>query len=266
MVTKTDIESYIARIPPSSRALRETLDLLRIADLTKAAKVASSDPALRAYLVNIVNKPIYGFSHQVSDVAQIFSIFGVSLSLQSVHNYMISLLNPKKWELFKLSQASFVDLQAGLSKRWEKILSHLNIKDPQIFSAISLLPASIIVTEAIFSSKKADVDLLRSSADIDYNTILKRLTTYDLFDICEMIAHRWDLDPKIAAILQTSSGKKPSTSQQINTLGKWMHLLLFYELSRPAFTQAGLNDFLEFEVDFTLEIQDEFMALMEVGE
>ena len=45
---------------------------------------------------------------------------------------------------------------------WQKILNHLKIDDRDILSSISLLPASIIVSEALFCEKKQDVDLLRS--------------------------------------------------------------------------------------------------------
>ncbi len=264
MITKEKIDSYIDKIPPTPKALKETLSLLNIGELVKAAKVAETDLALKAYLKNLVNKPIYGFANEVSDVSQIFGILGVSLSQQTVYNYMISLLSPDKWLLFKLNAKSFNELQAQLSKKWETILKHLDINDKDINASISLLPSSIIVSEALFCEKIDDVNLLRSTKALDYNTILTRLCGVGLFDICETIAKKWEMSEIIPQIIQSASGLKPSEDEQINTLGKWMHLLLFYELSQPVFVEAGLNDFIDFQVDYVSDIYEEFATLMEI--
>ena len=87
----------------------------------------------------------------------------------------------------------------------------------------------------------------------------------DLFDICEKITLKWNMDPKIAQIVQASSGVKPSKDRDLNKLGKWMHLLLFYELSQPMFIDAGLNDFIDFQVDYVDDIYYDFSKLMEIS-
>jgi len=265
MITKDKIDNFIEKIPPSPEVLRETLALLNIGELTKAAKVAEGDLALKSYLKNIVNKPIYGFKNEVSDISQIFGILGVSLSQQTVYNYMITLLSPKKWLLFKLNSKLFYELQAQLSKKWEIILKHLHIEDKNIYGAISLLPASVIVTEALFCEKIDDVNLLRTTKDLDYNTILNRLCGVGLFDICEQIADKWEMDKIVGQIIQAASGIKPSPVENIDQLGKWMHLLLFYELSQPLFIEAGLNNFIDFQIDYIGDVYDEFASVMDIG-
>ena len=265
LITKEKIDAFIEKIPPSPEALRKTIAALNAGDLTKAAKAAKEDKALSYYLKELVNKPIYGFRNEVSDVSQIFGILGVSQSQQAVYNYMLTLLSPAKWELFKLNKNSFGDLQAELSIRWQKILKQLHIEDKEIESAVALLPASIIVSEALFCQKIDDVKLLRSVNNIDLNTILKRLCGMDLFDICERIAKKWEMDEKIAAIIQAASGVKPSDDETINTLGKWMHLLLFFTLSKPQFIEAGLNDFIDFQIEYVSDIYDEFATVMEIA-
>ncbi|MDY0123353.1 HDOD domain-containing protein [Sulfurimonas sp.] len=264
MVTKEKIESFIEKIPPAPKVLNETFALLRAGELTKAAKVAEGDLALKSYLKNIVNKPIYGFANEVSDIGQIFGILGVSLARQSVYNYMVSLLSPKDWSLFKLNSHLFYELQANLSKKWQIILEHLKIEDKETYDAITLLPASIIVAEALFKEKIDDVNLLRTTKAIDYNTILKRLCGVDLFDICSQIAQKWGMNRDISNIVQAASGVKPSRDEKIDLLGKWMHLLLFYELSNPLFIKAGLNDFIDFQIDYIGDIYEEFSSLMEI--
>ena len=265
VITKDKIDAFIEKIPPAPQALKETLALLSIGELTKAAKVAETDLALKSYLKNLVNKPIYGFRNEVSDISQIFGILGVSSAQQSVYNYMITLLSPSRWLLFKLNEVSFNELQARLSKKWELVLEHLNIDDKDIDSAISLLPASIIVSEALFCEKIDEVRLLRNTKALDYNTILTRLCGIGLFDICEQVSKKWDMHEDIGKIIQASSGVKPSEDEKINLLGKWMHLLLFFELSQAMFVEADLNDFIDFQVDYVSDIYEEFATLMEVS-
>jgi HD-like signal output (HDOD) protein len=265
LITQEKIDSFIEKIPPSPKVLQATLAALNAGELPKAAKIAKDDRALSHYLKDLVNKPIYGFRNEVSDVSQIFGILGVSRSRQALYNYMITLLSPSRWELFALNQSSFANLQAELSIGWQKILQKLAITDNEIESAIALLPASIIVAEALFCQKKEDVQLLRSVNEIDLNTILKRLCSMDLFDICQRVAQKWEMDPKIGAIVQASSGIKPSEDETINMLGKWMHLLLFYTLSKAEFVEAGLNDFIDFEIEYVTDIYDDFAKLMEIA-
>ncbi|WP_428746087.1 HDOD domain-containing protein [Sulfurimonas sp.] len=264
MITKAQIDDFIEKIPPSPIVLKQTMMLLNAGELTKAAKVAIEDKALNSYLKNIVNKPIFGFRNEVSDISQIFGILGLSGSQQAVYNYMVSLLSPAKWSLFELNSHTFYELQAHLSSLWKKILTHLNIEDKEIESAIALLPASIIVADALFGEKINDVHLLRSANDIDYNTILKRLCAMDLFDICEEIGKKWDMEQQTYEIVQAASGVKSYEDEQTMLLGKWMHLLLFFTLSKPEFIAAQLNDFIEFQVDFVEEIYGDFMNIAEV--
>ena len=265
MITKDKIDTYIEKIPPSSKILQVTIKLLNEGELAKAAQIASQDLALSAYLKDLVNKPIYGFKTEVKDINQIFGILGVAKSQQTVYNYMINLLSPAKWKLFQLNKTSFSNLQAELSASWQKILKHLNTEDKEVESAIALLPASVIVSEALFSEKIDDVNLLRSVNPIDLNTILQRLCNVDLFDICEQIANKWEMSPEIAQIVQAASGVKPSEDEKVNILGKWMHLLLFYTLSQPAYIEAELNDFIEFQIEYVGDIYDDFATLMEIA-
>jgi len=264
LITQEKIDSFIEKIPPAPDALKQTVALLKEGELTKAAKAAETDPALSSYLKDLVNKPIFGFKNRVENISQIFGILGVSRSQQSVYSYMISLLSPKEWKLFGLNQTSFYNLQAELNAKWQKILQHLGINDKEIESAISLLPASIIVSEALFCEKIDDVNLLRSVDEIDLNTILQRLCKRDLFDIAARIAEKWEMDEKIIQIVQAASGVKPSEDETIDKLGKWMHLLLFYTLSQSTYIEAGLNDFIDFQIDYVMDIYDDFAQLMEI--
>lgn len=264
MVTAEDIKEYIKQIPPTPEILKQTLAFVNAGDLTKAAKTAQEDLALRAYLKDLVNKPIYGFKNEVSELPQIFGILGINGAKQSLYNYMLSLLSPKSWTLFTMNQHLFYDLQADLSNKWHDILVHLKIDDKDIESAITLLPSSVIICEALFKNNLKEVQLLHSSKNLDYNTILKRLTNLDLFDISKYIAKQWHLPDNVGLIVQAASGTRTVENAQIKILSKWMHLLLFYELSQTKFIEAGLNDFIEFNTEYVMDIYEDFTTLMEL--
>jgi len=68
----------------------------------------------------------------------------------------------------------------------------------------------------------------------------------------------------IIELVQASSGIKPAQNTQSDTLGKWMHLLLFYTLSKPVYIEAGLNDFIEFNIAYVEEVYEEFSSIMEM--
>jgi len=262
VITQEEIHEYINSIPPSPKILKEVLSHLNTGELSKAAHSAAEDPALKLYLQNIVNKPIYSFKNDVKDINQIFGILGLTQAKQIIYNYMISLLTPKKWELFDLNDKSFSEIQDNLSVQWKKVLEHKNIRDNDIFTSISLLPASIIVCEALFKSKQDNVNLLRASNDLDYNTILQRLSGMDLYDLCYEIAKAWELPDITSAIVLASKGDKENVNEEIQTLSKWMHLLFFYQLSQPIATSAGLNDFIEFNIEYVQDIYEEFQNLI----
>ena len=262
MITQEEIHDYINAIPPSPTVLKAVLACIQKGELAKAADEAAKDPALKLFLQGIVNKPIYGFKNDIKDLKQIFGILGLAQAEQIIYNYMISLLTPTKWELFSLTNKEFSQIQDSLSFAWKKILEHKEINDRSVFSSISLLPASIIVCEALFKAKHDELDLLRSVKEIDYNTILKRLSGMDLFDLCAKIAEVWEMPEPIAQIILASSGKTQQTDPQITELSKWMHLLFFYQLSQPICTAAGLNDFIEFNIEYVQDIYEAFQDVV----
>jgi HD-like signal output (HDOD) protein len=262
VVTPEQISLYIQNIPPAPTVVRQTLDYVLNGDLTKAAKCAEEDPALKLYLKILVNRPIYGFRNEVSDLQQIFGILGISTARQILYNYLLSILVPKEWALFKLNHQSFYDLQASLSQKWTKILTHLDLLDHDTESAITLLPASIIVCDALFGEHLAEVEQLRSVKALDYNTILLRLGKRTLFDICTEIGEKWDIPPLIRHIVHASSGTDHDLTSTEKQLAQWMHLLLFYELSQSTYVSAGLNEFIEFQIEFVQDIYESFMQVV----
>lgn len=266
MITQEEISHYIQNIPPTPAIVKQTLEFVRVGDLTKAAKSAENDPALRLYLITLINRPIYGFRNEVHDIAQIFGILGTSTTQQILYHYLLTFLAPKEWKLFTLNNHAFYDLQASLSRKWEKILRHLNLLNHDTESAITLLPASIIVCDALFGDHKSDVEQLRSVKALDYNTILYRLCKQSLFDICTIIADKWEMPPTISRIVHAASGLDQEVAPNEKILAQWIHLLLFYELSQSSYVEAGLNEFIDFQIEFVQDIYESFMQVVEYDE
>lgn len=262
MITSEALQNFISSIPPCPKQLKLTLDLLEQGELVKAANAASEDLALSNYLKAFVNRPIFFFKKEITDVNQIFGILGLTQTKELLYHYMMHLFSPKKWELFNLNEKSFSDLQVSLSSYWKKILDHEKIKDESISSLISLVPASIIVTELIFSSHIKEVNLLREQQNMDYNTILERLVGVNLFDLTEMIGQTWEMDAKSLKVLKASSGLKPCGDSKRCQIAQYMHMLLFYILSRPEFLECGLNDFLDFNPEFVMPIMENFQSIV----
>ena len=262
MITSEALQEFISSIPPQPEQLKLTIDLLNQGELVKAANAASEDLALSTYLRTFVNRPIFFFQKEIKEVKQIFGILGLAKAKELLYHYMIHLFSPKKWQLFDLNEHSFSDLQATLSSYWKKVLDHEEIRDQNITALISLVPATIIVTELIFATHVKEVALLRETKKLDYNTILERLVGVNLFDLSEMIGQTWEMEPKSLKVLKASSGLKPCKESKLCKCAKYMHMLLFYTLSQPQFLECGLNDFLDFNPEFVMPIMEEFQTIV----
>jgi len=264
LITKQIIDEYIRQIPPVPKILKQTILFVDQGELTKASKIASQDLALKHYLIDIVNKPYYGFSSKVTDLSQIFGILGQIKAKQILHTYLMNIMNPKEWKFFKLNHNDFIYFQVTLTNNWNKILAYKNINEDNISISITILPLAVLIIEHLFKKEQKEIELIRSYSDIDLNTILKRLSGYTLFDIATQIAKKWELPSKIYNIIESSSGLNRSNDNQIDMLGKWMHLLLFHTISQEQLIGSGLNDFIEFKIDYVSNIYEEFLKIMDI--
>lgn len=264
MVTKQELDTFLKAIPPKPAVLQETLLCIQTGDLSKAAKVAEGDLALSSYLRHFVNRPSFYFQSEIKEVKQIFGILGVNGTKELLYHYMISLFSPDQWNLFKLNEKTFSEFQIELSANWKKILDMLKIPTSDITAVVSLIPASIIITEMLFASHKDEVKLLREVKQMDYDTILKRMTGMSLFDVATAIATSWEMNPKAIKLLTLSAAKTPCDDSTMCTLSRHLHLLFFYTLSKPLFVEAGLNDFLDFNPEYTMPIMQSFQETVEM--
>lgn len=259
---KNKIENYIKNIPAIPKNVKECALYLQEGDLHNAAKSALQDPAFSHYLITLVNKPIFGFRNEIKDISQIFGILGVEKAAQVVNAYYAKLILPKAWKLFPITNSDFQALQATLIHNWNKILDYEHQNKISLASVVSLLPASIIVCEEIFEDNLEDVKLLKLQKDLSYDEILFKISGYKLFDIFIIICQKWELPQESIKFIEYIS-KKIEDDSVLSKLARYIHLLMFFELSKPIYVKAGLNDFVEFDVEFVQDVYENFTKIVE---
>ncbi len=264
MVNKSELEKYIAKIPPKPDIIVRVIEQVEAGNLKKGAEIAKEDTILVKYMQNLINKPIFGFRKKVTDIVQIFALFGIDHVHELLHHYLLTLMSPKKWRIFKLNDNSFRELQAQLSFYWGRILEFENIHNRDIALAVSLLPLSILICDEIFHNFKSEIELLEDTSSVDYDFLLYKLTEVRLTELSAKIGEFWGF-PKIALDILSASSPNQNINnkfpENINNLGKWLHLTLFYVLSKPLFINSDLNSFIKFDIDYIESIYQNFSEL-----
>jgi len=262
MVSKRDLEGYIKTIPPKPEVIKRVLDAISRSELREAGEIAEADPILKKYLQDLVNKPFYGFRNRVTSLPQIFSILGVNGSQETVSHYLLSLLAPKKWHIFKLNSIVFQNLQATLGFYWRKTLEYENIDSKELSATISLLPATVILCDTIFYKSSDEVALIQDNSDFDFNILLKEITGVSLFELIIFIGKYWGFSPSSLQIIKASANRAKIDDKKILRLGQFMHLILFYVLSKEEFISTGLNGFIKFDIEYVMPIYDDFQKIL----
>jgi len=264
MVTQKQIKEYLKRVPPMPKPLKETFEFLKIGDLSGAAKAASSDQAIIFYLKQVVNSAAYGFKNEVTNPNQIFSILGVAKAKQLMYAYMVNVISPKKWSFFKLSKDDFINFQTSLITNWQKIIKEENANE-NLLSTASIFSAGVVVADAIFGEHKDNVELIREVENLDLNTILKRVSGVSFEELITKIVETWGVDESVMKLVKLSfANEMRLTDKQNGKLAKYLHLLLFYELSKPVMLEAEVNCFIEFKPEFVSEVIEKFNEMVGV--
>jgi len=263
MLSETTIDNYIESIPPIPEVVRVCAKALESGDMVHAADIANEDRALIHYLQNIVNKPIFGFRDEIKNARQVFGILGISKAKQLIYGYYLLLILPKKWEVFDFNSSKFQDFQARLIHNWGKIVKFLGDENSEIIPAISIIPASLVVSEMLFSEINSTVKLLRDTKQLSYETILRKMTGRTFFEISSMIAKKWDFSQEIVDLIKkigdANAGDFGESALEIT----YLRLLLIYEMSRPEMVRSGLNDLFDLEPIFDDEITNNFYKIIQ---
>jgi len=262
MVTPHEIAEYIKKVPPLPDTLRKTLDALQHGELADAAKIAAGDPAMMHYLKQVVNSAAYGFRNELKDASQIFSALGIERAKQLLYAYMVTLIAPKKWRYFTLDSKRFTQFQTALMRRWEKIVKKES-EEEKYLSGAAIMSAGLVVADAIFGDHASDVALLRESGDYDLDTILERVSHLRFDRLVTTIAEKWEIEEDVKRLVTLAFGKEDcEIDDHVCRLARMLHLLLFYELSRPLMLDAGANVFIRFNTEFADPVFDTFQEIV----
>ncbi len=264
MLNECDIDKYLDSIPPVSKIVKETLLNLKNSDMVQAANIAKNDKVFSNYLSQIVNKPIFGFRDEITNLNQIFGILGLSRARQVVSSYYLHIILPQEWEVLNFSNKKFQDLQANLITQWNLILDELGIKDSNLQQSIVLIPAALIVCEMLLKEIGSTVKLLKETKDISFDEILYKMSGQRLMDIVEKIALKWEFDEDIISLIRgfSQDAKGVRTKKEII----FLRLLISHEMSKPYAIESGLNDFFHFPLDFEEKDIMQFYSMLKMGQ
>ncbi len=263
MITPEQIAQYLKRVPPLPETLRRTLQALDAGDLAGAARAAQEDLALMHYLRQVVNSAAYGFRQELKEAPQIFSALGIDRARQLLYAYMVSVLAPQKWHFFDLDRHDFRAFQTGLMRRWEKLLAREGA-DEKHLTAAAVIAAGLVVADALFADRAEDVALLRQTEDLDLDTIMLRVSGVRFRQLVDQIAQKWEVPEEVRRLVNLSFAQEPCEEPpSLCRLARLLHLLLFYELSRPKMMEAGANHFLSFHPEFVEPVGEAIEWIME---
>ncbi len=264
MVTSKQIDEYLKRVPPLPEALQEGLKYLAEKELSAAAKAAAKEPSLIHYLKQVVNSAAYGFKQELKDPMQIFSALGTERAKQLLYAYMVGSVAPDKWGYFSLDKDDFRTFQLSLMKKWESIVKEQKF-DEKFLSAAAIMSAGLIVADGIFADHVLEVSLIREGMDLDLGTILERVSGFSFDELVVHIAEKWELDSEVTELVKLAFAKEECGNAPSCDAARFLHLLLFYELSRPKMLEAGANSFISFNPEFVMPVMERFEEITEIA-
>jgi len=245
LISKQDIIEKIKQIPPLPKAVKDTIEYLKIGDLQKAADSADSDIVLKKKIEKIVNSAYFGFTKKLTDTRQMFSAMGLEMAKSVVLSYMVSLLAPKEWKIF--TKLDFEEFQSAfLNHVKEAIILETSEEVYKKYSdSIAIIPATVCLVDELLGEKKDKVELIMQSSELDYGKILKRFTGMSLFELAAFVAKKWELTSENIEVIKLIECESCNIKDEtIKKVVATIHLEFFYLVSKSQF--FDLNSFIEF--------------------
>ena len=239
LISINDIKKYLQNIPPVPEYALECLNALKEGDLKKAAQAAENDLVLKKQIENIVNSAAFALKNEVKNTTQLFTLLGIENVRAIVYSYLVSLLTPKKWNIFKINFADFQKEFLNYYKEFA-VLEFGETTYKKYAEIGAIIPASVCICDSLLGEKKEKLEIILNSAPLEYGTLLKRLTNQSLFGIASTIAKIWDLEPEKCAIIKQSECDICN-----NSIAALTHFTFFYLTSKRAF--FDLNSLIEFK-------------------
>ncbi|GAB6074963.1 HDOD domain-containing protein [Nautilia lithotrophica] len=238
LISQEEIKKYLSQVPPLPKSAAKALKYLKEGDLRKAAMEAENDLVLKKQIEHVVNSAYFSLPNKVEDTVQLFTMIGLEMAKSLVYSYIVSLLEPKEWNIFNIN---FKDFQAQFLAVYEEymILEFGKEKYKKYPEIGAIIPVAVCVCDMLLGDKKREVELITESAPLELGTLLKRMTGMTLFEIAAEIAKIWELEDEKCEII-----KKSECIDCKNPISALTHFLFFYLVSKPQF--MDLNSLIEF--------------------
>jgi len=240
LISKEEIAKYLKEIPPVPESVQACLKYLKEGELKKAALEADKDFVLKKQIESVVNSAYFSLPNKVKDTVQLFSMIGLEMAKNLVYSYLVSLLQPKEWKIFK--NFNFRDFQASFMKHFEDFsIFEFRESEYKKYSEIgAIVPATVCVCDSLLGDKKEKLEIVLNSVPLEYGTLLKRMTGFTLFGLAGEIAKMWGLENDKIKVLESAECIKCN-----NKVSALTHFLFFYLSSKPQF--IDINSLIEFK-------------------
>ncbi len=241
LVSIEKIKEYLKKVPPVPDSVKKCLEYLKEGELKKAAIEADKDLVLKKQIETVVNSAYFSLPNRVEDTIQLFSMIGLEMAKSLVYSYLVSLLQPKEWKIFKID---FADFQASFMSEFEKwMIEEFDETTYKKYAEIgAIIPAAVCVCDSLLGDNKEKVDVIMNSAPITYGELVKRLSGVGLFGIAAKIAEIWGLEKEKIEIITKAECEKCD-----NKIAALVHFLFFYLTSKPQF--LDINSLIKFNPD-----------------
>jgi hypothetical protein len=238
LISKENIKKYLDNIPPIPKFALECLNALKNGDLKKAAEAAENDLVLKKQIEKIVNSATFALRNKIDNTLQLFTLLGIENIRAIVYSYLVSLLEPREWKIFKID---FPEFQKDFLNYYKEFATlEFGEQTYKQYAEIgAIIPASVCVCDSLLGDKKEKLNIILSSSPLEYGTLLKRLTGESLFGISATIAEIWELEKEKCEII-----KKSECELCDNPISALTHFTFFYLVSKS--TYMDLNSLIEF--------------------
>ena len=242
LVTKEDINNYLKDVPPVPETVKECLDYLENGDLRQAALAADKDIVLKKQIESVVNSAYFALPNKVENTVQLFSMIGLEMARNLVYTYLVSLLEPKKWQIF--NNFPFADFQANFLNLYETYAKlELGEEAYKRYSTLgAIIPSAVCVVDSLLGDKKEQLESITLAAPLEIGTLLKRLTGITLFGISAKIADIWEVEQEFQEMLLEAE-----CDQCDDKIAALLHFIFFYLASKPQFLEV--NSLIRFNVN-----------------
>jgi HD-like signal output (HDOD) protein len=261
LIDLKDIKNYLSKVPAMPEDIRLCIKYLNDNDLKNASNSIKNNLILKKHIESIVNSAYFSLPNKVTDITQLFTLLGVETAKSIVLTHLVSLLQPKEFQIFK--KLDFNSFQADFLNTLKEgiILECGESVYKKYAESLAIIPATICIIDDILSQRKDEMNLIRESSELSYGDLFYRFTKITLFGLASKVAAIWELDNDIQNVIKKSECMDCKIEEEIKKLSATIHLLLFKVVSKQEFME--LNSLVRFNIQSSEIAIKNFQRMMD---